>query len=34
MFKDEPVYDDARRFGREWRESKRMEYNEETSFSD
>ena len=28
-FKDDPVYEEAMRFGREWRESQRMEYDEE-----
>jgi hypothetical protein len=28
-FKDDPVYAEAMRFGREWRESQRMDYDEE-----
>jgi hypothetical protein len=29
-FKNDPIYEEAMRFGREWRESQRMEYDEET----
>ena len=29
MFKGDPIYEEAMRFGREWRQSQRMEYDEE-----
>ncbi len=28
VFKDDPLFDEAERLGREWRESQRMEYDD------
>jgi hypothetical protein len=29
VFKDDPLFDEAERLGREWRESQRMEYKDD-----
>ena len=29
VFKDDPLFDEAERLGREWRESQRMEYDDD-----
>ncbi len=29
VFKDDPMFDEAERLGREWRDSQRMEYDED-----
>jgi len=31
VFKDDPLFDEAERLGREWRDSQRMEYDEENA---
>jgi hypothetical protein len=30
VFKDDPLFEEAVRYGREWRDSQRMEYDEDT----
>ena len=31
VFKDDPLFDEAERLGREWRESQRMEYDDDAN---
>ena len=33
VFKDDPLFDEAERLGREWREAQRMEYDENSDVS-
>ena len=33
VFKDDPMFDEAERLGREWRDSQRMEYDEDADTS-